>query len=169
MAVSDFEVVIVYGHRAVVKITAQRSPTFKAVIQRLGNPQTFMHTLALGDHPGMKRVHQGRGFFLTYSSPDIRFQIADFAFNLIQSRDIPQCLLGQHAFFGDVLVVELAAGAGHAADFSDAKCKTGFVTAVVVTDQLAFPVAQKVAGILPERPGLKSYTTALISANAVVA
>ncbi len=37
----------------------------------------------LGDHPGMKRIHQGRSSFLTYSSPDIRFRIANFAFNFI--------------------------------------------------------------------------------------
>ena len=37
---------------------------------------------------------------------------------------------------------------GHAADFSHAQSKAGFVAAVVVADQLAFPVSQEVAGIL---------------------
>ena len=45
-------------------------------------------------------------------------------------------------------VIELSTCAGHAADFGDAKCKTGFVTTVIVADQLAFPVAKKVTGIL---------------------
>lgn len=57
-------------------------------------------------------------------------------------------MLGQHAFLGDVQIVELTAGVGHAADFSDAKCKTGFVTTVIVADQLAFPAAEEVTGIL---------------------
>lgn len=33
----------------------------------------YFRLLALGGHPGMKRIHQRRCFFLTYSSSDVRF------------------------------------------------------------------------------------------------
>ena len=35
-----FDVVVVYGHRAVGQVTAQCSPTFEAVVQCLSDPQT---------------------------------------------------------------------------------------------------------------------------------
>lgn len=43
---------------------------------------------------------------------------------------------------------KLASGVGHAADFGDPEDKAGFVAALVVADQLAFPVAQEVASML---------------------
>lgn len=57
-------------------------------------------------------------------------------------------MLGKHAFASDMQIVKLAAGVEHAADFGDPEDKTGFVAAVVAADQLAFLVAQEVAGML---------------------
>lgn len=47
---------------------------------------------------------------------------------------------------------------GHAADFSHAQSKAGFVAVLVVADQLAFPVAKKLRAYSPDRPGLQLHT-----------
>ena len=56
-----------------------------------------------------------------------------------------QGLFSQLTFVRHVQIEKLAAGVGHAADFSDALLKTGFVTSEVIADQLAVPVAQEAA------------------------
>jgi hypothetical protein len=48
-----------------------------------------------------------RCFFLPYSLPDIRFQLADFSLNFVQGRDVVQRFFGDLAFVGRVQVEEL--------------------------------------------------------------
>ena len=64
-----------------------------------------------------------------------------------------QGLFGQLALVGDMQVVELAAGMGHATDFGYALLEAGLVAGEVVADQLAFPVAQEGAGMLAGTAG----------------
>lgn len=56
-------------------------------------------------------------------------------------------------FVRGVQVEELTPRMGHAADFSDTECKTGFVTTKIIADQLALPVLQEVACMFARAAG----------------
>ncbi len=83
--------------------------------------------------------------FLTYSPTVFVAHIPSLAFNLVQTANRVQRLFGQLTFVRDMQVEELAASMSHAADFSNALLKTGFVAREVIADQLAIPGVQEVA------------------------
>ena len=64
-----------------------------------------------------------------------------------------QRLFGQLAFVRRVQIEELAAGVSHAADFGDALLEAGLVASEVVADQLAIPLAKKIARMLAGTAG----------------
>ncbi len=74
-------------------------------------------------------------------------QVLEAPLDAVQRADVLQRLGGQFTLIGDVQVVELATGMRQAADLGDALAEPRLVAGVVVTHQLAPPVAQEGAGV----------------------
>jgi len=45
-----------------------------------------VHDIALGNHPGMQRIHHRYRFLLPYSATYVRLQILDFPLDLVPGR-----------------------------------------------------------------------------------
>lgn len=71
-------------------------------------------------------------------------------------------------FTRHVQIKELPTGVGHAADFSDALLKPGFVTREVVADQLAVPVTKEIARRFTNTAWAEAVSIALSAENGVV-
>jgi hypothetical protein len=109
-----FDVVVIYGHRAVVRIPTQRRPAFEAVIQGFSNSETFTHKFALGDHLGMKFVYPGRRVVgCSVPNPSFRVQLH------IRLR----CTVVLARFCRWCAVVKITPSVGHAANFGDPRTK----------------------------------------------
>ena len=101
-----FRPIVVYGYGPVIEVARQRCPAFQAVIECSADGRAFGHQISLGEHPGMKCVDDRRCFFLPYSLPDTRFQLAYLSFNFIKGSDVVQRFFGNIAFVGRVQIKE---------------------------------------------------------------
>ena len=80
----------------------------------------------------MKCVDDRRCFFLPYSLPDTRFQLAYLSFNFIQGSDVAQRFFGNLTFVGRVQIEEFKTRMRHAADLGDAQFKACHVAREVI-------------------------------------
>lgn len=58
--------IIVNGYSPVIEVARQRGPAFQAVIQGFADGRTVVHDIALGNHPGMQRIHHRYRFLAVF-------------------------------------------------------------------------------------------------------
>jgi hypothetical protein len=92
----------------------------------------------------MQRIDYRCSLFLTYSPTILTAHVSCLPLNFVQAANRVQRLFRYLTFVGYMQIEKLAAGMGHAADFSDAFFKTSFVAGEVIANKLVVLDAQEV-------------------------